>query len=257
MRFQKINENSVRCIITQEELDARGVVVEELIANKEKASQFLKYVLKEADYAVGFHTEGAILNVQISIMPNGAVSMMISDDEDVLLKNVISEMKSRLKAFKDLMNTKGTIDQDDAAKLQLPIGQAFIDDGTGIDTDIVSAPATTSADDNEKDKDKEKDKDQLIRMAFWLKLDNIDNCVGVSHTLSDVPEIPSTLYKFNDDFYIEMQLMLTRSELLDFICKTTEFGSQIFPSNGESSREIKEHGTVIIKDTAISDLNKI
>ena len=49
MRFQKINENSVRCIITQEELDARGVVVEELIANKEKASQFLKYVLKEAD----------------------------------------------------------------------------------------------------------------------------------------------------------------------------------------------------------------
>jgi adapter protein MecA 1/2 len=253
MRFQKINENSVRCIITQEELDARGVVVEELIANKEKASQFLKYVLKEADYAVGFHTEGAILNVQISIMPNGAVSMMISDDEDVLLKNVLSEMKSRLKAFKDLMNTKGTIDKADAEKLQLPMGQAFIDDGTGTDTDIVSTPATTSVDDKENNKDK----DQLIRMAFWLKLDNIDNCVGVSHTLSDVPEIPSTLYKFNDDFFIEMQLMLTRSELLDFICKTTEFGSQIFPSNGESSREIKEHGTVIIKDTAISDLNQI
>lgn len=253
MRFQKINENSVRCIITQEELDARGVVVEELIANKEKASQFLKYVLKEADYAVGFHTEGAILNVQISVMPNGAVSMMISDDEDVLLKNVLSEMKSRLKAFKDLMNTKGTIDKADADKLQLPMGQAFIDDGIGtdIDTDIVSTPATPAID------DKENDKDQLIRMAFWLKLDNIDNCVGVAHTLSDVPDIPSTLYKFNDDFYIEMQLMLTRSELLDFICKTTEFGSQIFPSNGESSREIKEHGTIIIKDTAITDLNHI
>jgi adapter protein MecA 1/2 len=243
MRFQKINENSVRCIITQEELDARGVVVEELIANKEKASQFLKDVLKEADYAVGFHTEGTILNVQISVMPNGAVSMMISDDEDVLLGNVLSEMKSRLKAFKELINSKGKIDKADAEKLQLPLGSTIIDGSQETETKDTTA--------------EEIEKDQLIKMAFWLKVDSIDNCVGLANTLSDVPEIPSTLYKFNNEYFVEMQLMLTRDELLDFICKTTEFGSQIFPGNGESSREVKEHGTVIIKDTAISDLNHI
>ena len=78
---------------------------------------------------------------------------------------------------------------------------------------------------------------------------------GAEYRLWAFDNMPSD--RSNDDFFIEMQLMLTRSELLDFICKTTEFGSQIFPSNGESSREIKEHGTVIIKDTAISDLNQI
>ena len=84
MRFQKINDNVIRCYITKEEMISRGVDIEDLMADRTKAENFLRYILQQAHYEVDFNVTGEALNVQMSVMQGGDITLMISDDEKEL-----------------------------------------------------------------------------------------------------------------------------------------------------------------------------
>ena len=101
MRFTKISNNSIRCIISQKEMGEHGVELDDLMDNREKAEGFLRYILQEARTAVDFRTNGNVLNVQMSIMPDGDIALMISDDADSAIRNMLSEMKNQLQAIAD------------------------------------------------------------------------------------------------------------------------------------------------------------
>ena len=97
MKFQKIDDNSIRCIISQEEMAESGIEIEDLMDHRDKAEGFLRKVLKEARSAVDFKADGSVINVQMSVMPSGDVSLMITDDANAAIRNILNEIKERMK----------------------------------------------------------------------------------------------------------------------------------------------------------------
>ena len=54
-----------------------------------------------------------------------------------------------------------------------------------------------------------------------------------------------------------LNFLWKKLELIEFICKTLEFGDQIYNNRGLSIGYILEHGKVLIKKDALSVLRKL
>lgn len=103
MKFQKLNDDVFECYISQAELIAQGIDVRDFIADREKANNFLKFVLKEANFEIGFNPEGKVLNVQISVMQDGALSLMISNENNPRVQDILGDLKSRLEYYQKII----------------------------------------------------------------------------------------------------------------------------------------------------------
>lgn len=271
MKFQKINENVVSCYITQDELIAQGVVVQDLVNDHDKATQFLKFVLKEADYAVGFNTDGKMLNVQISVLPNGSLNLMISDDENSLIQGVLSEMKNRLESFKSLMDSKeideASLSDEDLEEIFGPVikGEEQ-NDWNIVDKEFDSfdenvdnpyeVPDISDIEDLKKE-NLPKNMNDMMRLSYWVEIDDMDKCIELAKNMNGMKAVPSALYKFQGKFYLNMKLLMTKGEVVNYVCRTIEFGNQLFPESPTNPNYIIEHGKQIIDKNAIETLRQL
>ena len=99
MKFTKINDSSIRCLISREEMDAQGINIEDLLDDRVKAEEFLRYVLQQARYEVDFVTTGEALNVQLTVMKDGDVSLMISDEDKAEEENAMEVAQQIVDTF--------------------------------------------------------------------------------------------------------------------------------------------------------------
>lgn len=266
MKFQKINENVVSCYITQDELIAQGVLVQDLVNNHDKATQFLRFVLKEADYAVGFNTDGKMLNVQISVLPNGSLNLMISDDENSLIQGVLSDMKSRLENFKKLIDDKqdgaGALpfDEDDMDELFGPVIKGDEQDGWAIeDKEFESFDENPfePADFNDSNYEVPSNSSEIMKVSYWVELDDMNHCIALAEGMNGMKAVPSALFKFENKYYLNMKFVMTKGEIVDYVCRSIEYGNQLFPEGPKNPLFIKEHGEEIIKVNAIETLREL
>ena len=270
MKFQKINENVVSCYITQDELIAQGVLVQDLVNNHDKATQFLRFVLKEADYAVGFNTDGKMLNVQISVLPNGSLNLMISDDENSLIQGVLSDMKSRLENFKKLIDDKQDgekalpFNEEDMDELFGPVIKGDEQDGWEIedkefesfDEENPFEPADF-ANDNSKEYEVPSNNTEVMKVSYWVEIEDLNRCIDLANSMNGMKAVPSALYRFEGKYYLNMKFVMTKGEIVDYVCRSIEYGNQLFPEGPMSPLYIREHGEEIIKVNAIETLREL
>ena len=238
MRFQKISDNSIRCIISQEEMNAKGLQIDDLMDNREKAEDFLRYILQEARYAVDFRTNGNVLNVQLTMMPSGDISLMISDDEDSAIRNVIAEMKNHLAT----LQAEASASQNQKSSKQAA--------GT--------SPSTANADPtmihlDSSDGSMEENPDDILDLPLWAQLDSLEDCIELASQLPELKDEKSTLYYYQGMYFLEIRLKRNRKQLAGIALRVVEHANSLY-ADVPGILEIVEHGTVLRKGTAVKDL---
>ena len=58
MKFTKIDKNTLRCLISREEMDERGIKLDDIMVDRGKTEAFLRDILIEAKAKVNFVTSG-------------------------------------------------------------------------------------------------------------------------------------------------------------------------------------------------------
>lgn len=232
MKFQRINENVIKCIMTSEEMRVCGVRVEDLMDDRAKAEEFLQYVLSKARYEVDFVTNGDVLNVQLSVMSDGGVSMMISDDQNAAIRAIAEQFKDRLREFTKVLeeaksNTKELSDTKDYSKEK--VIKYFI----------------SSEDDKE-----------VVSYSFWSHLSTLDECISIAKAMQDICDTPSDLYKYYDEYFLCIHLSMKKSQIAKYVFIMSEYSDDVSSDQNEYLM-IKEHGQIIIKDTALSELSML
>lgn len=239
MKFQKIDDNSIRCIISQEEMAKSGIEIEDLMDHRDKAEGFLRKILKEAKYAVDFKADGSVINVQMTVLPSGDLSLMISDDANAALRHILNEIKEHMTASPEGETNPGIL------KAWVP--KEF-----------------HNTDDAEKEKkspdfsagNKEDSADKVSPMKMWAEFSNITNAISCAGKLTDIADAQSSLYQFHDSFFLEIRLKVNRKDMAGVAFCVSEYADDVFAETPEAM-EIKEHGKIIIKDHAISTLSSI
>lgn len=81
MKFNKINDTTINCIISGEELEGSGITLDDILNRQTKAVEYLRRVVMEAVRQENFHLDAAFTSMQIGVMMDGSLSLTISNGE--------------------------------------------------------------------------------------------------------------------------------------------------------------------------------
>lgn len=237
MRFQKINDNVIKCLLTQEDMRVRGINVEDLLDDHAKAEEFLQYVLNKARNEANFVMSGDVLNVQLSVLKDGCVSMMISDDQNAAIRAIAEQFKEKLKEFSRVLEQNGHVRERAPEKT--------LDPSENFSKEKVIRYFVNSKDDSE-----------IVDYDFWARLSSLDDCIKMAKALGDIRDSKSDLFKYYGEYYLCINLVMSKNKVAQNVFIMSEYSDDV-SSEVNDYLMVSEHGEVIIKERALKELYAI
>lgn len=78
MKFKKINDTTVNCIITQADMKEHGIELDDLFERKKNAVEFIRGVIAKAVSSEKIHLTSDYTAMRISVLPDRSICLTIS-----------------------------------------------------------------------------------------------------------------------------------------------------------------------------------
>ena len=233
MKFKKIGEDKIRCVITKEEMKQNGIELGDFVSDQEKTQSFIRDILAEACDTLGIETHAKAYSVQMTVMPEGDISLLISPDSNAGLATAIEELKKHLTGLQETLST--------------------------TKTEIAASNSTKAVPMAKPEKLDSKDKDevtsQYLETPLWAILPDIDAAINLCRKLPQYEGMSSALYRYGTDYYIKLNFELTRRQISSIILVVAEYAAQMFTETFDGAF-LYEHGTLVCED-CVTKLSQI
>lgn len=93
MKFRRIDEDTVRCIVSKEDMQEFGIVLEDFFKNKSKIHDFLHEVVERAEQEVGYEPKEGLLSMQIMPISQNSIVITFTEKEDGGYDDMINNIK--------------------------------------------------------------------------------------------------------------------------------------------------------------------
>ena len=231
MKFKKIGEDKIRCVITKEEMELSGMELGDFVSDQEKTQSFIRDILAEACETLGIETHAKAYSVQMTVMPQGDVALLISPDSSSGLATAIEELKKHLTGLQETLST---------TKSPQPAQQAP-SQSIASTSDVPVQPAKNITDSDDEVTD------EYANTPLWAILDSLDAAIMLCKHLPKYDGMKTVLYRYGDDYYIKLNFTLTRRQISAVILVLAEFANQMFTESFDGAF-LLEHGDVICDD---------
>ncbi len=227
MKFEKMDNGSLRCTLTQEDLEEHGIGLDDFFSNTPNAREFLEHLIQVAEEEVGFKTNSNMMSIQAAIM---------SEDEIVL---TFSESQvSNAEILEHIRNMFGS----SAAKEALKEKQDVKDD-------ILKEAG-------KRQKEEESDPEGY---AYLLTFHSLDSVRKFCQVLPGNSKGKSRLYflEKTGKYFLWADLnQSTRKYVYEFVAASMEYAKAI-EKDSPRSNFLEEHANVILKNRALETLAKL
>ncbi|MBQ3773992.1 MAG: adaptor protein MecA [Pseudobutyrivibrio sp.] len=231
MKFKKIGEDKIRCVITKEEMEMSGMELGDFVSDQEKTQSFIRDILAEACETLGIETHAKAYSVQMTVMPQGDVALLISPDSSSGLATAIEELKKHLTGLQETLSTTKNTTGSTPATVAIGPGTA--------DVPVQKAQAITDNTDEVTA--------QYLDTPLWAILPDLDAAILLCKHLPKYDGMQSALYRYGDDYYIKLNFELTRRQISAVILVLAEFATQMFTESFDGAF-LLEHGDLICDD---------
>ena len=102
MKFKRINMDTVRCIVSETELNENGLQMDDFLQNDGKTEEFLRKIVSMAEEEVGFKVQGGPLSVQVAVLPEHSLALTFSEKSDNNIMNILQNLKSAVDSLSGL-----------------------------------------------------------------------------------------------------------------------------------------------------------
>lgn len=226
MTFQKLDDNTVRCILSEEDMNEHGLRIEDFFVNKDKARNFLEDVVKQAQDEVGYEATGDTLAMQVMPLPHNGLAITFSERSDQALQNMLGHLRSAI---------DGIMEEDVDAMM-----------------DQMCEHVAEAA---QKELKKEKKKKKKAKKTFFRVycFDSFSNVEQFCQSVSTELNVKSQLYKddVNGKYYLTVEKGRLSAKNLEKICYgATEFATLVSKEEGYIEY-CKEHYICMIKKGAV------
>jgi len=251
MKFIRVDEDTVRCIVTEEDMKEHGVEIDDFLSNKGNVHEFLHSIVEQAVEEVGYEAKNGVLSMQVVPLPKNTLAITFSEKEDQGIQDMISQIKDVVGDVGDIINK----DMLTAMGDQLMRAEQN-------EEDMISDSEVLPADEDVKLEEKEEKKQTRAPrkpQTAIFKFQSFDELEALGKAIPIDKPINSKVYK--NDKTGEFHLIIEKARLsvknFSEVCKlTNEFG--VF--EGKSiirAAHIMEHERVIIKKKAIEVLKNL
>lgn len=244
MEMERINDDTIRVLVTNDDLADRSISVIDLLGNQEEIEKFFRSILEEVDVDNDFAENEA---VTFQVLPNrNGLELFIS--KNVENNNLMTDMMENIMGDRDNVESKD--DVTDTLLEQL-LGHDTSDDQPErprqkAGNRVNDATSVTGGPENVVEKTispvilKFTDFEMVIQLAQALR---------GKHVFED-----SMLIEYHSEYFVELTLdtTLPKDELINITAIAREFGT-LTPVAAEV---LAEHGRVIFANAAIESVLK-
>ena len=237
MRFKRISTDTIRCIVSEEELEANGLQVDDFLANDGKTEDFLRKMVALAEQEVGFKVQGGPMTIQVNVLADNQLCLTLSEKQGGNLMELLEGLRSAMGNLSEVVNAK--------AKEKLEKSPLF--------------QTVSQSGDEEKDGGV-----QLERDDFLLKFGSLKNmqlfCAGIELGIEVKLNFNSSMYLLEEEesyyFAIRRGENMDDRQLCQVLSASIEFIEEIRLESFQLAY-VKEHGRCVIADHAISQMQSL
>lgn len=251
MKIEKINDNQIRCTLTQEDLANRQLKLSELAYGTEKAKMLFHDMMQQANYEFGFESEDIPLMIE---------AVPISPETIVLIITKVEypeELDTRFSKFSD---TPEGYDSYSNEAMQ----EAFAESADGIlglfrkiaeENDIISSAEADGEDSSGTSAAKEHIQVPLDLTKLFA-FHNLEDIIKLAHILQGFYEGDNTIFKDEQAhmYYLVLHKSKLSPEVFNKVCNIlAEYGNQRAVSDATEAYFL-EHHTILCQHHALQSL---
>lgn len=233
MEYKRIDENTIRCIVTEEDMESFGLNLDEFLTHSGRSDEFLQYIVSEARDELGYQADKGIVSMRLELLNDRRISITLGSGDEKQIREQV------LKYLKELAESR----------IMQEIGRIFGE----------KQKAPLPAQENQTQK-AEKAKmppevlDEPYRMYCFASLrDVISYCCAVGLT----QPIKSHLYKEKEHYYLIVERYRISEYHFNLLTAVAfDYGS-VIAGPEHLYDHLREHGDLLIETRAIATLRKL
>lgn len=229
MRFEKMDNGTLRCTLTQEDLEQNGIELEDFFSNSKNARDFLEKLIRIAENEVGYHASGNMMSIQAAIMSEDEIVLTFSESQ-VSGSEIIEHLRNMFGASGAPEQKFGeTKEQEDLLQELKEVKQ---------------------------EKSEEKAGEGYVYLATFVSFSNVCRFCRV---LPIDQKAASRLYYMDKDkrYFLWADLNYSdRKFVYEFVAASMEYADSIEKDSVRSSY-LEEHGRVILRERALETLAQL
>ncbi len=239
MKFTRLNDDEIRCVLTEDELGDFGIDLDDIITKNNRTANFFKTLLSEAAKTLGMSdaSEIRMASAQISVLKDNSISIVFHGNKRKLSTEVRREI---LDMMEEQLRLGGNDSPEAMSELQM------------LRDTLDSEDAMTA-------EEKQSDHDSSASVSFMAAFRSLEDTIHYSRAVRAAEKAESRLYvsEKRDVYY----LLVMKNTLTDLNFRRSrliamEFGD-VLPVDTAGKAYIAEKNEVLIANGALKKLAEL
>lgn len=223
MKIERVDERTVKCFLSNEELEEYDIDYKDFLLRSEKAKEVVQEIIEQAEEQVGYKPPRFAFDLQIMMLPDQGLLLTFSEkdpdfrDGEQLIE-CLKEMKQILERTKERMGM--------------------------------------AAAENNREAISEQSRRQPVQRPDFavFSFSALTNVMSYAAAIPSSLRMDSELYEMDGTYFLFLRKGYASYERFSRACvQAMEFGS-LYTADEEKTMPIKEHGTCIIETKALRKL---
>lgn len=243
MTIKRINDNTISCTISPEDLRANGIELDDLFDRKKEAVDFIRQTVAQVAISENFDLRGDLTTMRISVLPDRSLNLLITREDTK--EGAAREVRRIARSIFDSIASRAA---ENAG------GQDNEQEGSASESLMKSLLAGISESSEEKSEDgQEKKQLPMAGDTFMFSFFSVRDAMDCCRVFADAGPVESSLYYLREDdtyFLIVHRTEDTPAGFEKCVLSANEFG-ELVTSEEQYIAFVTEHGDCVAKDHAI------
>ena len=260
MEDKRIDENTIRCIITEEDMENFGLDLDEFLSHSQKSDAFLRHIVEEARDELGYPIQHGMVSMRLEVLSDNRISLTFASGDE---KSILQQMMGHLqKIFPDV--DKASLDYIVEQLSRMPekqrnekVSKLVADSLAQTLENMQSLKGAFSGNAAQGKKPVEEkleyDKDTYRLYEFASMNDAIEYC----HAIGLKQPIRSHLYKMKNQYYLIVERYRISDYNYNLLTAIAFEYAKVYADPEAMYDHLMEYGELILENRAIGILRKI
>lgn len=232
MEYKRIDENTIRCIVTEEDMENFGLNLDEFLSHSGRSDEFLQYIVSEARDELGYQNDKGIVSMRLEVLNDRRISITFGSGNEKQVREQI------LKYLKELAESR----------ILQELGKIFGEKSRE------ALPETGKPDERRNAPEEAEESQDLYRIYGFTSLRDV---MSFTHAIGLKQPIKSHLYKEKEQYYLIVERYRISEYHFNLLTAVAFDYGTVYVEPEHFYDRLQEHGELLIKDRAIGVLRKL
>lgn len=233
MEYKRIDENTIRCIVTEEDMESFGLNLDEFLSHSGRSDEFLQYIVSEARDELGYQTDKGIVSMRLEVLNDRRISITLGSGDEKQIREQV------LKYLKELAESR----------ILQEIGKIF--------GEKQEPPLPVQENQTQKKERTEKKAGELNEPYRMYCFESLRDVMCYCRAVGLTQPIKSHLYKERELYYLIVERYRISEYHFNLLTAVAFDHGRVIAEPEHLYDHLREHGELLIEGRAVGTLRKL